>query len=206
MWESKHKNMARALTVRECVAWALAVILSLPGSSAHAAENAVVVPSSISADSIAYGTLTIGEGLYEAEGIRGPATFCSNARWVCVKGDLINLVLPRDCETAMRDGPWSLGETATHILFRKSGLPELHGGGSGTTLYLGNPDFPYVVYEYDPLVGITYIFWDRERKINFASLAAAGALEKWMLNWFTDPEKRRLVFQKERGKYLGRCG
>lgn len=184
----------------------IALATGILGEPAGARENFSAPLPAISSDTIEYGAMTIGEGKYLlGEEVSGPATFCSDAQWVCMKGDLINLVLPRNCEVTKEQGPWSVNGVVTNILYRKAELPGLHGGGSGTTLYLGNPLAPNIAYEYDPLIGVTYIFWDRDRKLDFVSLATNGEIDKWKMNWFADPKKKGMVFQKEPGKYLGRC-
>gem|GEM_PF-4652742 len=156
-------------------------------------------------------------GTYHAPLIHGEIEDCSNGQYFCIKSKPFNLALPRSCEIiarAKRGDVWSLGSVRNKVLhIQKDPLPPLHGGGSGTTIYIGNSDAPDLLYEYDPAYGVTTIHWDQGRArfntavdVDLTALARRGEIMAWAERAGTDPTRRSKPYSRVTQDPFGKCG
>ena len=94
--------------------------------------------------------------------VNSPLIDCSNDTYRCMDSREFQLVLPRDCaelERATVGTIWSVGNVRTEVLGMTRNPPG-HGAGTGEKLYLGSPDLPHVMYEFDPGYGVQTVLWD----------------------------------------------
>jgi hypothetical protein len=129
---------------------------------------------------------------------------CTNNDFYCLSSPTFSVVVPRYCAD-LRPGSWSLGDVHTELVLRQVGPLPIHGGGSGTTLYLGSPDRPYRLFVYDPYLGLTGIYWDPHHEINFMTMARDGRLEAWLRDRDTAEIRQRLYFPRTSFADVGSC-
>jgi hypothetical protein len=103
---------------------------------------------------------------------------CSTADLYCAKAEIVQIALPRRC-SQLQQGRWSTGAVTTTLLGRYQEPLSPHRRGTGEILFVGNPDRPYVVYEYRPGYGVETILYDSEKKINLVGLAVRGELSEF---------------------------
>jgi hypothetical protein len=115
-----------------------------------------------------------------------PLKNCSDTRHYCAQAEIVSISLPRDCADAaqIRVGrAWQVGTVRTEVLssYKVPDHPrEFHSKGRGIKFMLGSAARPYVVYEYEPELGVTLIFYDIAQKANLVSMAQRGDLRRVM--------------------------
>lgn len=98
---------------------------------------------------------------------------CSDARYWCVRGDVVRIVLPKDCSEAGGPGPWSRSGVTTRVLYAYTDSGGPHGGfGSLKRRFLGESTWPYAAYQYDTAAGVYVIAYDF-KKTRLVDLAAS---------------------------------
>lgn len=166
-----------------------------------------------------FGSLNIDFLYYEynTQLAHGKIEDCSNADYFCIQSKPFNLALPRSCEVVTRakvGDVWALGPVRNEILhIDKEPVPPIHGGGSGTTYYIGNPETPDLLYEYDPSDGVHAIYWDQGRArfntpldVDFVALARNGAMKSWPERMSPDRSKLDKRYSRVTRDAFGRCG
>lgn len=147
--------------------------------------------------------------------LNGALKDCSDAAWFCMssgsgdQGNRFQLALPRDCdviEKAREGDIWTLGPVRTQVLgIRRTDTPGPHGAAN-TTLYLGDPRIPNIIYEYDAWAGVTMIFWDIRKNVNFVELASKNELSNWLKDATVEPQKGYMLNPRSTFDPFGKCG
>ena len=129
---------------------------------------------------------------------------CTNNEYYCLSSFTFSVVVPRYCPE-LRAGRWSLGDVHTELVLRQVGPLPIHGGRSGTTLYLGSPDRPYRLFVYDPNLGLSGLYWDPNHEIDFIAMAREGRLEAWLRDRDTAEVRQRVYFPRTSFADVGPC-
>jgi hypothetical protein len=104
---------------------------------------------------------------------------CSTEKYFCAYGDIVHIVLPRSCRDLVNLQSWSVDSVSTVVLNTEmipAATQGLHPWGSGTILWLGDPKYPNVLYEYDKAMGVRAIFYDISGKTDFVAMAVHGEM------------------------------
>ena len=107
-------------------------------------------------------------------------TDCSTQKYYCAKGNIVQIVLPKQCSDFISSPTWSVRDVSIVKLHEENEVEDMiHPSGSGHLVFLGTPSRPAVVYEYDPAAGVRAIYYDPENKINFVAMAEQGKLTSY---------------------------
>lgn len=102
---------------------------------------------------------------------------CSQGSYYCASSEIVRIVIPRNCKDlhALKAGMiFESNGIRTQVLsVRKdlSDVQKIHPVGTGTIAYLGNTQFPFIVYKYDPVLGVRSVYLDIFKRINFVEMA-----------------------------------
>jgi len=129
---------------------------------------------------------------------------CTNNQFYCLSSPTFSVVVPRYCAD-LRAGSWSLGNVHTELVLRQVGPLPIHGGASGTTLYLGSPDGPHRLFVYDPNLGLSGIYWDPHNEIDFMAMARERRLEAWLRDRNNAEIRQRVYFPRTSFADVGAC-
>ncbi|USI73760.1 hypothetical protein [Sphingomonas morindae] len=120
-----------------------------------------------------------------------PLVDCSDPSTFCVRSDLVTFAVPRRCADLQKER-FGSGDVETIVLQRK-----VDGGTKpdfAREMLLGNPSRPNVVVGYEATFGVTYIFYDSQRKLDLVKLAREGKLTEMVkTDNYTFNIKRRLI-------------
>jgi len=130
---------------------------------------------------------------------------CSNEQMHCLSSAAFTIALPRRCAD-LAANRWRVGDVRTELLLRyvDSGPPP-HGGGSATTLYLGDASHPNVLFAYDLNLGLTGIYWDQGGRFDFAAMARESRLEDWLYSPANLATRQRFYFPRTTFQTVGAC-
>jgi hypothetical protein len=132
-------------------------------------------------------------------------TDCSNDRLFCLSSETFSIALPKRCGD-QSIGRWAVGNVRTQLLFRHvAPTPPIHGGGSATTLYLGNPEQPRQLFVYDLNQGLRALYWADVRETDFIRMAREGRLESWLFDRANGAERQRIYFPLITFGSVGEC-
>jgi hypothetical protein len=115
----------------------------------------------------------------EAQGVgpRAGLANCSTDTLYCAAGDIVRVVLPKDCSD-IKSGRWSQAGIETEVLGKfddpQAVAHPLHAYGTGTLYLLGSSARPDVVYEYDPGIGVRGLYYSYAGEDIVAAARAAG--------------------------------
>jgi hypothetical protein len=129
---------------------------------------------------------------------------CSTRDFYCVRGNIVNLVLPRECRDIKVGDEWSVGENRTTVLDEEpvpAPLFGLHSRGSSRVFYLGDLRRPHVVYRYDRAQGVNAIFYDPA--IDFVEIARANRI--WQYEQQAQLRRQPYLFPLVSLDFFGRC-
>jgi hypothetical protein len=133
-----------------------------------------------------------------------PLADCSDARTHCLSSATFSLVLPRRCAD-LAANRWAAGNVTTELFLRHVAPTPPPHGGSPTTLYLGSASRPGQLFVYDPLLGITGLYWDDTNRTNFALLARERRLEGWLFGEANRTARQRIYFHRTTFDPVGSC-
>jgi hypothetical protein len=129
---------------------------------------------------------------------------CSTPDFYCVRGNIVNLVLPRECRDIKVGDEWSIGENRTTVLDEEP-VPDpsfgLHPRGSTRVFFLGGLRRPHVVYRYDRAQGVNAILYDPA--INFVDIARTNQI--WQYEQQAKLQRQPYFFALISLDFFGRC-
>jgi hypothetical protein len=205
--------MIRLPVVSLTIAGLIGLCCAAPSIAAPEQGPAVTAVSKWSVRGVfGFGSLTF-DFLYQRWGegrLGGAIVDCSDSALFCMSSDRFRVSVPRDCAIARKaevGTVWALAGVNTAVYWGSSAsLAPLHGNGrSPATYYVGDPEVPNVVFEYDPAVGIVRILKDEPGGTDFADLARRGEMEKWLRGYAYDPAKASKVYNMSTFDRFGAC-
>lgn len=138
-----------------------------------------------------FGTITV-DFIHKAEAagrIKGLSD-CSTAEYFCADGEVFNVVLPKACGVIHPGMSWRAGKLETIVLGRDRSPREAGRGTarrSRSRYYLQTSEYPEIVYVYSPDAGVTSIFYDPRKRIDFVGAARSGRLATLEQEVLQDP-------------------
>lgn len=85
---------------------------------------------------------------------------CSTRDFYCAYASYLHIALPKQCRAFAVGNTWSADDMAITVLYKYTERIDraMHSPPPQEILFLGNPNFPNVVYEYGPDIGVRAIY------------------------------------------------
>lgn len=120
---------------------------------------------------------------------------CSTDRYFCAKGDIFNIVLPKDCRELRLGAVWRVGNLETRVLGSQKQTESLHRRFyiPADHYYLQTNVRPEIVYTFSADRGLTQVFHDPTGGTDFVALAREGRIEAFQQESSGNPARRSAV-------------
>lgn len=100
---------------------------------------------------------------------------CSTDELLCAKGDLVQIVLPRQCG-GIEAGSWRMGDITSSVLGFFD-VPLTPHNPRDKMYFLGDPERRWIVYKYSERFGVKSIYFDPLKRMDLVKLASSGDLD-----------------------------